>query len=213
MEGKQLDKVKITYIGHSCFCLEYEGQRVVLDPYSDGSVPGLSNVRLEAEYVYCSHHHGDHGFEDGVELHSVGLPAFTVEELETDHDNEGGTKRGKNTVHIFRFGAIRVAHLGDLGRLPTEEEAERLAGLDCLMIPVGGFFTIDAATAKQIVDMLEPQVVIPMHYRSEAGGFDVIAPLEDFTGLFLEVNRTGSSFELTEDAPRQVLVMEQKNRH
>lgn len=206
-----MDKVTITYIGHSCFVLEYEGQRVVLDPYEDGSIPGLSNVRLEAEYVYCSHDHHDHGFEDGVELRFAGLPAFTVEELETDHDDEGGTKRGKNIIRIFRFGGLRVAHLGDLGRLPTEEEAERLAGLDCLMIPVGGYFTIDAAIAKKIVDMVQPNVVIPMHYRSEAGSFDVIATLEDFTRLFPEVNRGGNSFELTEDAPQQVLVMEPKN--
>lgn len=206
-----MEQVRITYIGHSCFVLEYRGQRIVLDPYEDGSVPGLSGVRLEAEYVYCSHYHHDHGFEAGVTIRPAAAPAFELEELLTDHDDAGGTKRGKNTVRIFRFGSLRVAHLGDLGRLPTDGEYEKLSGVDCLLIPVGGFFTIDAAAAKEIVDRVRPRVTVPMHYRSEAGGFDVIAALEDFTGLFDRVERGGSSFDLTGDAPRQVLVLAPKN--
>ena len=206
-----MDNVLIEYLGHSCFCLTYEGERVVLDPYSDGSVPGLSNLRLQAEYVYCSHYHGDHGFEDGVKVSFAGLPPFTVEELETDHDDVGGAKRGKNMVRIFRFGALRVAHLGDLGRMPTEAEAQRLQALDCLMIPVGGYYTIDAAQAKAIVDLLQPVVTIPMHYRSADQGFDVLSPLEDFTHRFDRVETCGDSFTLTEDTPRQVLVMRPRN--
>ncbi len=205
-----MEQVNITYIGHSCFVLEYQGQRIVLDPYEDGSVPGLKNVRLEAEFVYCSHFHYDHGFTGGVKLHPA-VPAFEVEELDTDHDDIGGTQRGKNTVRIFRFGALRVAHLGDLGRLPTEAEYARLAGVDCLLIPVGGFFTIDAATAKEIVDRVQPRVTVPMHYRSVHGGFDVIAPLDDFTKLFPAVEHGGDVLALTEDTPKQVLVLTPQN--
>ena len=203
-------RAEITYIGHSCFVLAYESQRIVLDPYEDGSVPGLKNVRLEAEFVYCSHFHHDHGFTAGVTIKPA-APAFELEELETDHDDAGGAKRGKNTVRIFRFGSLRVAHLGDLGRLPTDGEYEKLSGVDCLLIPVGGFFTIDAAAAKEIVDRVKPRVTVPMHYRSQYGGFDVIAPLEDFIGLFDRVERGGSSFDLTGDTPRQVLVLAPQN--
>lgn len=206
-----MEEVQITYIGHSCFAFRYRGQRIVLDPYADGSVPGLADVRLEAEYVYCSHFHGDHGFTEGVTLKPAAAPAFTVEELDTDHDDVGGAKRGRNTVRIFHFGKLRVAHLGDLGRLPTEAEYARLSGVDCLLIPVGGFFTIDAVQAKEIVDNVRPRVTVPMHYRSKFGGFDVIAPLEDFTKLFPAVERGGDTLTLTEDTPKQVLILTPKN--
>ena len=179
-----MEQVKIEYYGHSCFRLSWQGQRIVLDPYGDDTVPGLPRLRTEAEFVYCSHGHRDHNAAECVKLLPGAEPLFALEELETDHDDAGGTKRGKNTVRIFTFGSVRIAHLGDLGRLLTQREKQALRGLDVLMIPVGGFFTIDAAQAQEIVDALQPETIIPMHYRTESSGYDVIAPLEDFLGRF-----------------------------
>ena len=179
-----MEAVKIEYFGHSCFRLSCGGQRIVLDPYADGSVAGLKNLRLDAEYVYCSHEHGDHNAVSCVKLQPCETPSFTVTELLTDHDDAGGSKRGKNIIRVFDFDGIRVAHFGDLGRLLTEAEYAALDGLDCALIPVGGFFTIDAAAAAAIAKRLHPTTVIPMHYRSESSGFEVLADIDDALTAF-----------------------------
>ena len=172
-------KVSIEYLGHACFVLSCSGQRIVLDPYSDGSVPGCGDLRLEAEAVYCSHGHGDHNAVSCVTLTGEYTPCFTLTEILTDHDDVGGSKRGKNVIRVFDFDGVRVAHFGDLGRPLTEDEKAQLCSLDCALIPVGGFFTIDAAAAAEIVSDLKPALVIPMHYRTDASGYDVIAHLRD----------------------------------
>ena len=179
-----MDKLKIEYLGHACFRLIYGGQRIVLDPYEDGCIPGLKKLRTEAEFVYCSHDHHDHNAASLVKLQPCTAPNFTVEELLTDHDDAGGTQRGKNIIRLFTFGGVRVAHFGDLGRELTADEAAKLYGLDCAMIPVGGYYTIDGQTAKKIVDVIQPEAVIPMHYRSEAAGYDVLGTVDDFFTAF-----------------------------
>ncbi len=174
-----MEQVKIEYFGHSCFRLIGCGQRVVLDPYADGSVPGCPKLRLDAEFVYCSHQHHDHNAVECVRLRDGGAPKFRVTELETDHDDAGGKKRGKNVVRIFDFDGVRIAHFGDLGRALTRAETAALQGLDCALLPVGGFFTIDAAQAAAIAAAIRPRMVIPMHYRTETAGYDVIADIDD----------------------------------
>ena len=105
-------------------------------------------------------------------------------------------------------GSVRAAHLGDLGCGLTAEQKEQLKGLDALMIPVGGFYTIDAVRAKAIVDELQPKVVIPMHYRSEAFGYDVLGTVDDFTELFeLVVEYPGNALEVTEETVPHTAVL------
>lgn len=201
-------QVKITYYGHACFGLEQDGYRVVLDPYGDGAVPGLPKLRLTADAVYCSHQHGDHNFTKAVTLCRSGKPVpYTVEELTVPHDDAGGAKRGMNTVRQFRFGALRIIHFGDIGRHLTQEEAARLSGADCVMIPVGGYFTVDAAAAKAITGQIRPRVIIPMHFRTGGMGYDVLSPLEDFTCLFDQVTYPGTNLMLTNQTPAGVCVL------
>ncbi len=179
-----MEQVKIEYFGHACFRVSGLGQRIVLDPYEDGSVPGCPNLRLDADFVYCSHGHFDHNAVQCVRLTEGGAPRFGLTELETDHDDDGGRQRGKNMIRIFDFDGVRVAHFGDLGRALTAEETEALRGLDCAMIPVGGFFTIDAKQAAAIAAELRPRMVIPMHYRTATTGFEVIADIDDALRAF-----------------------------
>ena len=181
-----MEQIKIEYFGHSCFRISGLGQRIVLDPYEDGCVPGCPNLRLDAEFVYCSHEHHDHNAVQCARLCGDGVPKFTVTELETDHDDAGGSKRGKNMIRIFDFDGIRVAHFGDLGRPLTARETQALQGLDCALLPVGGFFTIDAKQAAAIAAAISPRMVIPMHYRTEASGFNVIADIDDALPAFDE---------------------------
>ena len=182
----------LTWNGHSCFTLETQQGKLVLDPYRPGSVPGLPDLKLEADGVYCSHQHDDHAGAELVTLSGRGH-TVQVEEIETYHDPEQGALRGKNTIRIFIAEGLRVAHLGDLGCELTAEQIQRLAGLDALLFPVGGFYTIDAQQARKVVEQLKPRVAVPMHYRGENFGYDVIGPLEDYLALCSDVVRYPSN--------------------
>lgn len=204
--------MKITWLGHSCFTVESQGYKIVLDPYQDGSVPGLAPVRVEADQVLCSHSHGDHCGTQCVSLRQGGSSPFAVEDIDTWHDHKNGAKRGSNTIHILCDGQCRIAHLGDLGCDLTPEQKDKLRGLTALLIPVGGFFTINAAQAKDLVDELVPTVVIPMHYRGKGFGFPVIGKVERFTKLCDNVvSYPGSELELTPQISRQTAVLNPQN--
>lgn len=201
-----MTKVMITYLGHACFMLECDGYRTVIDPYADGMVNGLPKLAVEAEAVYCSHTHGDHAYTQAITLCETTQAApYTVESFDTPHDDQDGSLRGRNMVRIFRFEDIRVAHLGDLGDFPKEDVLSALKGVDCLLIPVGGFYTTDPAMAKKIVDAVRPRVCVPMHYRTDTTGFEVLAHVKDFTKYFPEVQECDNSFSLTEETPKQIL--------
>lgn len=204
--------MNITWLGHSCFKVESQGCQIILDPYQDGSVPGLGPVREQADQVLCSHGHGDHHGIECVSLRQGAPSPFTVETIDTWHDDKNGAKRGPNTIHILNDGECRVAHLGDLGCDLTSEQKDRLRGLTALLIPVGGFFTIDADQAKELVDELAPTVVIPMHYRGKGFGFPVIGKVDRFIKLCGNVvSYPGSELELTPQTGRQIAVLTPKN--
>lgn len=200
-------EVKLTYQGHACFTLEYRGCKAVIDPYAWGMVPGQADLHLTANAVYCSHGHGDHNFIQAVELEEASPLPWTVTEFETPHDECNGAKRGMNTVRIFDCGGIRVAHLGDLGCFPDEELENALYGVDCMLIPVGGYYTIGTQTAYQIIRSVKPKVAIPMHYRTDKTGFDEISHIDDFCKLWNKVNTCEGTFSLTKDAEQQILIM------
>lgn len=205
--------MKLIWNGHACFTLEMEHATVVVDPYPDHYVPGVGCVRATADAVFCSHQHNDHKAAEVITL-TGRTPALEVEELHTFHDPEGGSLRGENTIRIFSAEGMRVAHLGDLGCDPAPELKEKMMNLDVMMIPVGGFYTIDANQAKALVDELKPRVVIPMHYRSEVHnfGFDVIGTVEEFLELCENVvHYEDNIVEVTKDTPAQVAVPAFKN--
>ena len=205
--------MKLTWLGHSCFKVESQGYRIVLDPYETDSVPGYRPVEEQADQVLCSHGHQDHAGVDRVAVRRESGPSpFQVETVQTWHDDAQGAIRGTNTIHILDDGRCRIAHLGDLGCALSREQQEKLRGLDALLIPVGGYYTIDAAQAKGLVDALQPRVVIPMHYRSGEFGYDVLGTVEQFTDLCDHVVRIqGSELELTPETERQVAVLRPKN--
>lgn len=202
-----MTSVLLTYLGHAAVKLQYGGSAIVIDPYEDGSVPGLGNIREEAVAVYNSHFHGDHFAPDTVTIVDGDNP-FTVTDIPCFHDPEGGKLRGENVARVFEAGGIRIAHLGDLGHLPTPEMAEKLQDLDVLLLPVGGHYTIDAEEAKETVKLLSPKLTVPMHYRTQKSGYDVIAPLSDFaddTALYSD-----SATAAIDGTARGTLVLQQK---
>ena len=187
------------WYGHSCFRLDFgEGGSVIFDPYARGSVPGVElPPKPEADLVLCSHGHGDHNASDRV-LITGKKPAFALHFLDTFHDPEGGRLRGPDRIAIVEYGGFRAAHLGDLGCALTAAQKVALSGLDLLLIPVGGHFTIGPEEAKAVLDQLQPRIAVPMHYRRGAMGFNVIRELEDFTRLLPDWKENGGpELELT----------------
>jgi len=86
----------------------------------------------------------------------------------TFHDAEKGRKRGRNTVYLMEVDEVSVCHLGDLGHVLTAEQVEEIDNVDVLLLPVGGVSTINAPMAAEVVRRLEPKVVVPMHYKTQA---------------------------------------------
>lgn len=200
--------MRITWLGHACFQVESGGYVILLDPYADNYVPGLAPIQARANQVICSHGHADHNAADVVVTEEKGNSPFRITEIPTYHDDQKGALRGHNTIHVIENGALRIAHLGDLGCELTSGQKEQLAGLDAVMVPVGGYYTIDAKQAKKLVAEISPKVVIPMHYRSERFGYEVLGTLDMFTDLFeVVVEYPGNTLELTADTEPHVAVL------
>ena len=208
MKHSSDQSIRITWLGHACFLLESGGYRILLDPYGDNHVPGYGILRHQAHQVLCSHDHGDHNYTEAVSLLPKQPCPFRITALDTFHDDQQGTLRGTDIIHIFDNDSLRVAHLGDLGCDPTDAQKETLKGLDAVMIPIGGFYTIDAAQAKKLVEEIQPKVIIPMHYRNGSLGYDVISTLDPFTGAFdTVVEYPGNTLKITPDTDPQVAVL------
>lgn len=173
--------VEVIWHGHACFEVRGEGKSVVFDPYLE--VPGYAKLALKADLVLVSHEHDDHNARECVKLsgHPVDV---SVKVLDTCHDDQGGKLRGPNKIHIIDFDGVRVAHFGDLGRDLGQEELEQLKGLDVALIPVGGFYTIDARQASTIIRAIKPDVTVPMHYFDGISGWDKTSGVEPFLEQF-----------------------------
>lgn len=199
----------IQWLGHSCFQLTSGSYSLVLDPYRDGSVPGLRPLRTRANAVFCSHLHEDHSYAKAVDLLPASTPSpFHMVKVESAHDEAEGNYRGMNTIHVLEAEGLRACHLGDLGSLLSPGQLAAIGRIDALMIPVGGFYTIDAQTAKAVADAIDPRVIIPMHYRGDAFGFDAIGTLEPFLALYGRIDRLDNdTIEIGSDETERVVVL------
>ena len=180
--------MKLKYFGHSCFSLRFEGgPALITDPFDESVGYPLCTEACDAALV--SHDHFDHNhtrsltapFETICAAGDYEIRGARIRAMESFHDEKRGALRGKNLLFRVECEGLSVAHLGDLGCELTENQKEVLKGLDALLIPVGGFYTIDAAQAAKMAKDLSPRTVIPMHYHSEHFGFDVIGTVEEFT--------------------------------
>jgi L-ascorbate metabolism protein UlaG (beta-lactamase superfamily) len=165
----------ITWLGHSCFKIESDNTSLVTDPF--GPDIGLKLPRnLEASIVTISHAHHDHANIDAVKGDPFVISAPGEYEIKgafiygipSWHDNEEGKERGLNIIYRIEIDDqddIKVAHLGDLGHKLSTETLEKLGEIDVLFIPVGGKYTLDAKEAVDLVNQIEPRIVIPMHYK------------------------------------------------
>lgn len=200
--------MKIEYLGHSCFKLtESTGTTVVTDPYDEAI--GFSMPKVRADAVTVSHDHYDHANTGAVEGDPViidkegnyDLPGVVINSVKSFHDVCRGKKRGENIIFKFRMDGIDVCHLGDLGEACSAELIENILPVNVLLIPVGGTYTIDAAMAKEYVDRIMPEIVIPMHYKTKQTKID-IDRADEFLHLFDEdtvIEEAGSEVEILRD--------------
>ncbi len=163
----------ITWFGHSCFRLSDRGVTIVTDPPSDDM--GYDRPRIRADVVTISHEHPGHnnriGFRGGPKFFD-GPGEYEVKDvfitgITTYHDARNGAAHGPNTVFVFEFDGVTICHLGDLGHVPTQSQVEALSSVDVLLIPVGGLHTIDPSKASEVISLIEPLIVVPMHYKTK----------------------------------------------
>jgi L-ascorbate metabolism protein UlaG (beta-lactamase superfamily) len=169
--------VEIIWFGQSCFLIRSKDGYIVTDPYSPEI--GLKLPKnLKANIVTISHNHFDHNFVEAVSGMDDEHPPFVINGpgeyevnnveiigLSTFHDHQKGNLRGKNTVYTFKLEDLEICHLGDLGHSLSDEEIEKLNQVDILLVPVGGTYTIDAKKALEVINQIDPKIVIPMHYQ------------------------------------------------
>lgn len=165
----------ITWYGHACFRLSERGVVIVTDPYAESAdSKGYLRPRVRANVVTISHDHPGHnnrvGFRGGPRFFDgpgeYEVRGVFVTGVATYHDARRGAVRGRNTVFLFEFQNMTVCHLGDLGHVPDQQQIEALSDVDILLVPVGGRNTINAAKAAEVISLVEPRLVIPMHYKT-----------------------------------------------
>ncbi len=180
-----LGLVEITWLGHSCFRIKGSQVTIVTDPYPPEL--GYSLGKPTARIVTVSHAHPSHSYTGAVGgepkvLSGPGeyeISGVLIIGVAVFHDGEKGSQRGKDTVYVMDVDGVVVCHLGDLGHVLTSEQVEEIGHVDVLLLPVGGLSTIGPKQAAEVIRQLEPQVVIPMHYRTPVINWG-LEPVEGF---------------------------------
>ncbi len=170
--------MEITWYGHSCFRLTERGMAtVVTDPYDHREV-GYEPLKLKGDIVTISHSTPGHNFTSAVkgDPHLIDGPGefeiggVFVTGIQTNGHNKKEPGELRNTLYLFDFNGINVLHLGDLNRVPTQTEVEDFGPVHVALVPVGGGGSLTAIKATEVISLLEPNIVIPMHYATPATG-------------------------------------------
>jgi L-ascorbate metabolism protein UlaG (beta-lactamase superfamily) len=184
--------MKIKWYGHAAFgIVADDGVRIIVDPYESGAFGGAltyGKITDEADIVLSSHDHDDHNYTKDIRgkfvrirtegVHEV--KGVRIEAIPTYHDPSKGKERGGNLLFKIETEGITVVHAGDLGHVLDKEILAKVGKADILLLPVGGFYTVDAGEASRIMVDIAPFITIPMHYKTEKCDFP-ISPVEAFT--------------------------------
>jgi L-ascorbate metabolism protein UlaG (beta-lactamase superfamily) len=215
--------MEITWYGQSCFRLRSKGLAVVTDPYNPEI--GLKLPRLAATIITVSHDQPDHNHVTAVKSGAFVISGPGEYEVQgifvlgiaTPGETKEGQQSIRNTAYRIEFEDLSICHLGDLAQIPNQEQIELLTGADILLVPVGGHSTLSAAQAAEVVNLLEPSIVIPMHYKIPG-----LAPLLDMPKRFLNelsveqpemletLSITRAELGSDTEAPMRVVLLEPK---
>ena len=191
--------ITIEWLGHACFRITgKDGKRILIDPYDDSL--GYRIPDYSCEVLLISHDHFDHAAEQFVPSEHVTIKkagrfeaeGIVIQAKSFPHDEAGGVKRGKTLAFRFEVDGVVFGHLGDMGAIPTPAEMDFFRGVQALMIPVGGYFTIDASAATKITAGIKPAYVFPMHYKTRAVTLP-ISNVDDFLKDKSDVERISAN--------------------
>jgi L-ascorbate metabolism protein UlaG (beta-lactamase superfamily) len=180
--------MKIKWLGHSCFLITSDSKlKIIMDPYNTGGGLSYGAVKEAADIVTISHEHPDHNNARSISgnpelVKGSGekqVKGISIRGIPVYHDESQGRQRGTNTIFCLTVDSMRLCHLGDLGHELDKEQIKEIGPVDILMIPIGGFFTIDAATATKVSRAINPQVILPMHYKTPKCDYPITG-LEEF---------------------------------
>lgn len=198
--------MKIKWYGHASFKVTTDaGLRIIIDPYQSGAFEGAlsyGKITDEADIVLTSHDHDDHNYTKDITgsykiINREGVykeQGVTIEAIPCFHDPSKGQERGKNLIFVMEDGGLRIAHMGDLGHTLEADTMNKMGRIDVVMLPIGGFYTIDSEEAGKIMKDISPKITIPMHYKTEKCEFP-IASVETFTAGKKGV-KTANAFEI-----------------
>ena len=167
--------MEITWYGHSCFRLTERGMAtVVTDPFDNANI-GYEPLKLKADIVTVSHDALGHNNSKAVKgtSHVITGPGefeiggVFITGVQTNGTIKKESEELRNTLYVFDYEGITVAHLGDLKRVPSQTEVEGLGAVNVALVPVGGGGGLNAAKAAEVISLLEPNIVIPMHYATK----------------------------------------------
>lgn len=171
--------MELTWYGHSCFRMVERGMAaVVTDPYDDSI--GYPALKLKADIVTVSHDAPGHNHLDAVrgDSHAItgpgeyeigGVFITGISTLRANGEKKKKPEAGKrNTLYLFDFDGLTVCHLGDLDHVPTQAQIEALGSVDVALVPVGAGGGLNAAQAAEVISLIEPSIVVPMHYKTPA---------------------------------------------
>ncbi len=179
--------MEIIWYGHSCFRLTERGMAtVVTDPY-DHRVIGYDSLKLRADIVTISHAAPGHDYAAAVKgkTHVLTGPGeyeiggVFITGVQTNGHGKRSPDDPRNTLYVFDYDGVTVAHLGDIRRVPSQTEIEALGTVNIALVPVGGGGGLNASKAAEVVSLIEPGIVIPMHYQTPAS-LVKLAPLSKF---------------------------------
>lgn len=208
--------MKIKWLGHSSFLFTAaDGTTLLTDPYQPNSSNGTlryTSYTEPVDIVTISHEHSDHGYTKDL----VGRPTLVkwtgiynakginIKGVAVFHDTEKGRQRGNNIIFIITIDTLKLCHCGDLGHVLSTTDIASIGPIDILLIPVGGFYTIDAKDATEVVKQLNPKLVFPMHYLTDKCSFPIKSADEFLKGKTNIRKKQASEFEVTASSlPKQ----------
>jgi len=164
--------MEVTWYGHSCFRItERNMATIVTDPY-DHSAVGYSDLKLRGDIVTVSHDAPGHNFikaVKGAKWHITGAGEYEIGGvfLTAVSTGKGNNKNGDmNMAFAFDYDGLNLVHLGAIKAVPSRKEVEAFGNVDILLVPIGGGSGLSAAKAAEVVNLIEPGFVVPMHYST-----------------------------------------------
>jgi L-ascorbate metabolism protein UlaG (beta-lactamase superfamily) len=211
--------MEITWYGLSCFRLAERGfANVITDPY-DHRETGLQPLKLNADIVTISHDAPGHNHLDAVNgspyvVHGPGeyeVGGVFITGIQTG--GQRGSEYERNTLYVFDFDALTVAHLGNLSRVLTQAEVEEMGTINIAIVPVGSGGSLNASKAAEVIGMLEPNIVIPMHYAGTEGKIPLDSLVKFLKEMGISEARTQASFKVAKNTlpeEMQVIVLDEQ---